>query len=59
MWRNFKLMLGASMNNTQFANLQTTFVQLKRLRQHIEEIISSNHVGKAIAVINGVRMIDF
>ena len=48
-------MLGASMNNTQFANLQTTleeltFVQLKRLRQHIEDMISSNHVGKAIAV---------
>ena len=43
------------MNNTQFANLQTkledlTFVQLKRLRQHLEEMISSNHVGKAIAV---------
>ena len=43
------------MNNTQFANLQATledltFVQLKRLRQHIEEMISSNHVGKAIAV---------
>ena len=48
-------MLGASMNNTQFANLQATledltFVQLKRLRHHIEEMISSNHVGKAIAV---------
>ncbi len=46
-------MLGASMNNTQFANLQTTledltFIQLKRLRQHIEEMISSNHVSKAM-----------
>ena len=43
------------MNNSQFANLQAnleelTFVQLKRLRQHIEDMISSNHVGKAIAV---------
>lgn len=43
------------MNNTQFANLQTTkedltFVQLKRLRQHIEKMFSSNHVGKAIAI---------
>ncbi len=41
------------MNNTQFANLQTTledltFIQLKRLRQHIEEMISSNHVSKAM-----------
>ena len=43
------------MNNIQFANLQSTleeltFVQLKRLRQHIEDMISSNHAGKAIAV---------
>jgi transposase-like protein len=43
------------MNNSQFANIQAnleelTFVQLKRLRQHIENMISSNHVGKAIAV---------
>ena len=42
------------MNNTQFANLHTTleeltFVQLKRLRQHIEDMISSNHVGNDIA----------
>lgn len=43
------------MNNSQFANLQVnleelTFVQLKRLRQHIEDMISANEVGKAIAV---------
>ena len=43
------------MNNSQFANLQAnleelTFVQLKRLRQHIEDMISANQVGKAIAV---------
>lgn len=43
------------MNNSQFANLQVnleelTFVQLKRIRQHVEDMISSNHVGKAITV---------
>jgi transposase-like protein len=42
-------------NNSQFANLQATleelsFVQLKRLRQHVEDMISANQVGKAIAV---------
>ncbi len=43
------------MNNIQFANLQRTleyltFVQLKRLRQNVDDMISANQVGKAIAV---------
>lgn len=43
------------MNNAQFSKLQTSlealsFIQLKRIRQQVEEMISSNHVGKAIAV---------
>jgi transposase-like protein len=43
------------MNNAQFSKLQTSlealsFIQLKRIRLQVEEMISSNHVGKAIAV---------
>lgn len=47
------------MNNSQFANFQAnleelTFVQLKRLRQHIEDMISSNHVGKLLLCMRKV-----
>lgn len=43
------------MNNHEFTELtdkleSLTFVQLKKLRQHVEEKISANHVSKAIAV---------
>jgi len=46
---------GGLMDSMQFSNIQAkleglTFVQLKRLRIRIEDMISSNHVGKTIAV---------